>query len=137
MNIALTSLSDDELHAVVRRLTARSNVTRADLLAHFGEVEERGIHRDRAYANVVRTPTIGANPDPRTRVRRPWCVGTLAASVVKLGRGGVSSHVRTGDLHRSPHPPGGTDPPRAHQPARRRAGESAANQRAMRARVVL
>jgi len=48
MNIALTSLSDDELHAVVRRLTARSNVTRADLLAHLGEVEERGIHRDRA-----------------------------------------------------------------------------------------
>ena len=52
MNLSLSSLSDDELHAAVRRLTARSNVTLADLLAHLGEVEERGIHRARACATL-------------------------------------------------------------------------------------
>ena len=41
MESSLRSLSDDDLHAAVRRLTARSNVTLADLLAHLGEVEER------------------------------------------------------------------------------------------------
>jgi 5-methylcytosine-specific restriction endonuclease McrA len=46
------SLSDDALHAVVRRLTARSNVALADLLAHLGEVEARGIHRNRACATL-------------------------------------------------------------------------------------
>ena len=52
MDLSLSSLSDDELHAAVRRLTARSNVTLADLLAHLGEVEERGIHRARACATL-------------------------------------------------------------------------------------
>jgi 5-methylcytosine-specific restriction endonuclease McrA len=46
------SLSDDALHALVRRLTARSNVALADLLAHLGEVEARGIHRNRACATL-------------------------------------------------------------------------------------
>ena len=45
-------MSDNELHAAVRRLTARCNVTLADLLAHLGEVEERGIHRARACATL-------------------------------------------------------------------------------------
>ena len=52
MESSLRSLSDDDLHAAVRRLTARSNVTLADLLAHLGEVEERGIHRARACATL-------------------------------------------------------------------------------------
>jgi 5-methylcytosine-specific restriction endonuclease McrA len=46
------SLSDDELHAAVRRLTARSNIALADLLAHLGEVETRGIHRILACASL-------------------------------------------------------------------------------------
>jgi hypothetical protein len=36
----------------VRRLTARSNVALADLLAHLGEVELRGIHQTRACASL-------------------------------------------------------------------------------------
>ena len=52
MHLSLSSLSDDDLHTAVRRLTARSNVTLADLLAHLGEVEERGIHRARACATL-------------------------------------------------------------------------------------
>ena len=47
-DITLQALSDDALLTRVRRLTARSNVTLADLLAHLGEVESRGIHRLRA-----------------------------------------------------------------------------------------
>ena len=41
------SISDDELLSTVRRLTARSNGVLAELLAHLGEVERRGIHRAR------------------------------------------------------------------------------------------
>ena len=48
----LASISDDELFATVQRLTARSNVALADLLAHLGEVERRGIHRIRACASL-------------------------------------------------------------------------------------
>src|SRR5262245_1842755 len=46
------AVSDDDLHVAVRRLTARSNVALADLLAHLGEVEARGIHRNRACASL-------------------------------------------------------------------------------------
>src|SRR6185436_4810575 len=49
---ALASLSDDDLFVTVQRLTARSNVTLANLLAHLGEVERRGIHRLRACASL-------------------------------------------------------------------------------------
>src|SRR5204863_6180827 len=45
-------IPDDDLLATVRRLTARSNVALADLLAHLGEVEHRGIHRARACASL-------------------------------------------------------------------------------------
>src|SRR3954451_20016186 len=48
----LASLSNDDLFVTVQRLTARSNVTLADLLAHLGEVERRGIHRLRACASL-------------------------------------------------------------------------------------
>jgi 5-methylcytosine-specific restriction endonuclease McrA len=44
----LASISNDDLFVTVQRLTARSNVALADLLAHLGEVERRGIHRLRA-----------------------------------------------------------------------------------------
>jgi hypothetical protein len=50
--LALDSLADDALLASVRRLTARSNTTLADLLAYLGEVESRGIHRERACASL-------------------------------------------------------------------------------------
>jgi hypothetical protein len=50
--VSFDSLSDDELHVAVRRLAARSNMALADLLAHQGEVEARGIHRRRACATL-------------------------------------------------------------------------------------
>src|SRR5882672_1860311 len=49
---SLDCIPDDELHVAVRRLTARSNVALAELLAHLGEVELRGIHRTRACASL-------------------------------------------------------------------------------------
>ncbi len=49
---SLACIPDDELFATVQRLTARSNVALADLLAHLGEVERRGIHRTRACASL-------------------------------------------------------------------------------------
>src|SRR5262245_57057648 len=49
---SLAFIPDDELFATVQRLTARSNVALADLLAHLGEVERRGIHRQRACASL-------------------------------------------------------------------------------------
>src|SRR5262245_39371227 len=49
---SLASISDAELFVCVERLTARSNVALADLLAHLGEVERRGIHRERACASL-------------------------------------------------------------------------------------
>src|SRR5512140_1064526 len=48
----LGQIPDADLLATVRRLTARSNVALADLLAHLGEVERRGIHRERACASL-------------------------------------------------------------------------------------
>src|SRR5882672_7280438 len=49
---SLASISDDQLFATVQHLTARSNVALADLLAHLGEVERRGVHRLRACASL-------------------------------------------------------------------------------------
>src|SRR5512139_4126560 len=49
---SLEHLPDDALLATVRRLTAHSNVALAELLAHLGEVERRGIHRERACASL-------------------------------------------------------------------------------------
>src|SRR5882724_11627826 len=49
---SMASISDDELFATVRHLTARSNVALADLLLHLGEVERRGVHRLRACASL-------------------------------------------------------------------------------------
>src|SRR5512139_846039 len=49
---SLEHLPDDALLATVRRLTAHSNVALAELLAHLGEVELRGIHRTRACASL-------------------------------------------------------------------------------------
>ena len=52
MHDALEHIPDEALLATVRRLTARSNVALADLLAHLGEVERRGIHRECACASL-------------------------------------------------------------------------------------
>jgi hypothetical protein len=49
---SLASIPDDDLFAGVERLVARSNTALADLLAHLGEVERRGIHRLRACASL-------------------------------------------------------------------------------------
>src|SRR5512144_367436 len=48
----LEQIPDEALLAAVRKLTARSNVALANLLAHLGEVEARGIHRNRACASL-------------------------------------------------------------------------------------
>ena len=49
---SLEHLADDALLETVRGLAAHSNVALADLLAHLGEVERRGIHRTRACATL-------------------------------------------------------------------------------------
>src|SRR5437762_7563294 len=49
---SLASISDDDLFATVQQLTARANVALADLLAHLGELERRGVHRLRACASL-------------------------------------------------------------------------------------
>jgi hypothetical protein len=45
-------LTDAELLAGTRRLVGRSNQLLAELLAHLGEVEARGIHRSRACSSL-------------------------------------------------------------------------------------
>jgi hypothetical protein len=45
-------LTDAELLAGTRRLVGRSNQLLAELLAHLGEVEARGIHRTRACSSL-------------------------------------------------------------------------------------
>jgi hypothetical protein len=49
---AIFSLSDDDLLTGTRQLIGRSNQLLARLLAHLGEVEARGIHRERACASL-------------------------------------------------------------------------------------
>src|SRR5262252_6190417 len=49
---SLEHVPNDDLFAGVERLVARSNTALADLLAHLGEVERRGIHRLRACASL-------------------------------------------------------------------------------------
>jgi hypothetical protein len=49
---SLEQLSDAELLAGTRNLVGRSNRLLAELLAHLGEVEARGIHRTRACSSL-------------------------------------------------------------------------------------
>jgi hypothetical protein len=49
---SLAHLSDAELLTQTRSLVGRSNRLLADLLAHLGEVEARGIHRTRACSSL-------------------------------------------------------------------------------------
>src|SRR5687767_14917009 len=49
---APTELSDAELLSATRGLVGRSNQLLAELLAHLGEVEARGIHRTRACSSL-------------------------------------------------------------------------------------
>ena len=48
----LDNISNDRLHLSTRRLVGRSNQILAALLAHLGEIEARGIHRERACASL-------------------------------------------------------------------------------------
>jgi hypothetical protein len=48
----LAHLSDDVLLTSLKRLTGTSNELTAQLLAHLGEVESRGIHRNMACASL-------------------------------------------------------------------------------------
>jgi hypothetical protein len=50
--ISLEHLTDAELLAGTRRLVGRSNQLLAELLAHLGEVDARGIHRTRACSSL-------------------------------------------------------------------------------------
>jgi len=49
---ALAHLTDETLHGEVKRLAGRTNTLTAELLAHLGEVEARGIHRERACSSL-------------------------------------------------------------------------------------
>src|SRR5215510_5996373 len=49
---ALSQLTDECLHGEVKRLAGRANTLTAELLAHLGEVEARGIHRERACSSL-------------------------------------------------------------------------------------
>src|SRR5262245_52876397 len=48
----LSQLSDESLHGEVKRLAGRANTLTAELIAYLGEVEARGIHRERACASL-------------------------------------------------------------------------------------
>ncbi len=49
---SLAQLTDDSLHSELKRLVGSSNTLTAHLLAHLGEVEARGIHRERACSSL-------------------------------------------------------------------------------------
>src|SRR5690606_30423970 len=49
---SLDHVSDGELHLGTRRLVGRSNQILAALLAHLGEIEARGIHREHCLASL-------------------------------------------------------------------------------------
>jgi hypothetical protein len=48
----VTNLTDAALHSELERLTGSSNALTAQLLAHLGELEARGIHRERACSSL-------------------------------------------------------------------------------------
>ena len=50
--LGVSELSDAELLANTRGLIGRSNQVLAALLAHLGEVEARGLHRQRACSSL-------------------------------------------------------------------------------------
>jgi 5-methylcytosine-specific restriction endonuclease McrA len=49
---SLAPLTDASLHSELKRLVGSSNTLTAQLLAHLGEVEARGIHRERACSSL-------------------------------------------------------------------------------------
>jgi hypothetical protein len=49
---SLAQLTDASLHSELKRLAGSSNALTAQLLAHLGEVEARGIHRERACSSL-------------------------------------------------------------------------------------
>jgi len=49
---SLAQLTDASLHSELKRLVGSSNTLTAQLLAHLGEVEARGIHRERACSSL-------------------------------------------------------------------------------------
>jgi 5-methylcytosine-specific restriction endonuclease McrA len=48
----VTNLADAALHSELKRLTGSSNALTAQLLAHLGELEARGIYRERACSSL-------------------------------------------------------------------------------------
>src|SRR6187431_74644 len=49
---SLAQLTDASLHSETKRLVGSSNTLTAQLLAHLGEVEARGIYRERACSSL-------------------------------------------------------------------------------------
>src|SRR3954453_3710771 len=49
---SLAQPTDPSLHSETKRLVGSSNALTAQLLAHLGEVEARGIHRERACSSL-------------------------------------------------------------------------------------
>jgi len=70
---SLAQLTDASLHSETKRLVGSSNALTAQLLAHLGEVEARGIHRERACSSLSVTPR---GPRPRSM----YCVYELRMS---------------------------------------------------------
>jgi len=70
---SLAQLTDASLHSETKRLAGKSNALTAQLLAHLGEVEARGIHRERACSSLAVTPR---GPQPRSM----YCVYELRMS---------------------------------------------------------
>ena len=70
---SLAQLTDASLHSETKRLVGSSNALTAQLLAHLGEVEARGIHRERACSSLAVTPR---GPSPRSI----YCVYELRMS---------------------------------------------------------
>jgi hypothetical protein len=51
-SFGVAHITDAELLAGARRLVGRNNQLLAELLAHLGEVESRGLHRTRACSSL-------------------------------------------------------------------------------------
>src|SRR6187431_3054621 len=56
---SLVQLTDASLHSETKRLVGAFNGLTAQLLAHLGEVEARGIHRERACSSLYAAQHLG------------------------------------------------------------------------------
>jgi 5-methylcytosine-specific restriction endonuclease McrA len=89
----LDDVSDEVLHARVRRLVGRSNQLLAALLAHLAEVEGRGIHRERACASLATYCQYELRMSEDAAFRRAQAARIARRFPV------VFEHIAAGELH--------------------------------------